>query len=434
MKTHFLEHGMTACLHPVPSHRWPAEETWTNKWDLVTCPECLEGKEVIKTYTISPDESSITCLRCKMTSHNPTDVSERYCGNCKEFHDSIWKPARKMWITNPSRNIIKDTCPFCQETLNGQVGPSHLGRQMKDEGDVVFCANCAEPSVYQHGVLVKPDAKFKEILDADERVAAIKAGLKAFQENKSRTVVFSSADEKYHPLARFTFPLMEIWAARHGFKPMFFKKAPPGLNAYWFGVFWAIEFLKQGYKRVICLDADQVITNSSINFNDIPYKGFHASKDWGSDATEPWHFSMCGFIAHIDCFPLLKMVLDLEPQWRDKPFQEQGPFQDVVRRMMGDLPHMKEMAPGETMRGLINVHPRKKFNSVPDFICPGNVPEPWQPGDFAAHLTMVPIEQRIDLIRKLEPHIQKDLSDAMKAIVADANNQKEDSSHVHKRF
>jgi hypothetical protein len=38
-------------------------------------------------YTISDDERSITCQRCGLTSHNPHDVSERYCGRCHVFHE-----------------------------------------------------------------------------------------------------------------------------------------------------------------------------------------------------------------------------------------------------------------------------------------------------------------------------------------------------------
>jgi len=30
---------------------------------------------------------AIKCLVCGRTSHNATDVRERYCGNCHEFHD-----------------------------------------------------------------------------------------------------------------------------------------------------------------------------------------------------------------------------------------------------------------------------------------------------------------------------------------------------------
>lgn len=32
---------------------------------------------------------SITCPQCGMTSHNPNDVRERYCGNCHQYHDTM---------------------------------------------------------------------------------------------------------------------------------------------------------------------------------------------------------------------------------------------------------------------------------------------------------------------------------------------------------
>jgi hypothetical protein len=42
----------------------------------------------VKTYTlnVSSDGTSITCLRCKMTSYHPMDVKNRYCAKCKVFH------------------------------------------------------------------------------------------------------------------------------------------------------------------------------------------------------------------------------------------------------------------------------------------------------------------------------------------------------------
>jgi hypothetical protein len=34
-------------------------------------------------------EESITCPQCGMTSYNETDVAERYCGNCRNWHDQL---------------------------------------------------------------------------------------------------------------------------------------------------------------------------------------------------------------------------------------------------------------------------------------------------------------------------------------------------------
>lgn len=43
---------------------------------------------------------TFTCPRCGMTSHNPTDVRERYCGNCHDWtgstHDHIAIEAQMM--------------------------------------------------------------------------------------------------------------------------------------------------------------------------------------------------------------------------------------------------------------------------------------------------------------------------------------------------
>jgi hypothetical protein len=41
----------------------------------------------IETVTVTKDqiEEGFTCPRCSMTSHNPTDIVEGYCGNCHEW-------------------------------------------------------------------------------------------------------------------------------------------------------------------------------------------------------------------------------------------------------------------------------------------------------------------------------------------------------------
>lgn len=31
-------------------------------------------------------QQGITCLKCRMTSYNPSDIKYLYCGNCKIFH------------------------------------------------------------------------------------------------------------------------------------------------------------------------------------------------------------------------------------------------------------------------------------------------------------------------------------------------------------
>lgn len=262
-------------------------------------------------------------------------------------------------------------------------------------GDVTVCAGCCNVLVFiDDGVRIPTPEELKDL----ERNDDVRKGMvTAYEESLSRsaTCVFSGADKNYMPLAELTFPAMFTWAMAHRYQFKGFMSMPePHLNQYWTGVAWGLKLLRAGYRRVIYLDADQLITNFSRDFKHIPYSGFHASKDWGNDATEPWHFSMCGFIAHEDCIPLFEAVLAMEPEWRDQPFQEQGPFREQVRQMF---------EANDT--GLIHIHPRKVLNCVPDQILPGEIPEPWSEEDFAAHLTMVPIEQRIQLVKKFSPVI-----------------------------
>lgn len=49
-------------------------------------------------YWIGPDGKSITCITCGMTSANPHDIEQRYCGHCHVFHDD---EARKESIDQP---------------------------------------------------------------------------------------------------------------------------------------------------------------------------------------------------------------------------------------------------------------------------------------------------------------------------------------------
>lgn len=49
-------------------------------------------------------QSANSCLRCKRTSYNQNDVTQRFCGACHTFHDNIWPPARRWWINSMKRN------------------------------------------------------------------------------------------------------------------------------------------------------------------------------------------------------------------------------------------------------------------------------------------------------------------------------------------
>lgn len=201
-----------------------------------------------------------------------------------------------------------------------------------------------------------------------------------------KTILYTGYDAAYAPLAAITVPRMEQYAAKHGLDFKAYTEplldVPNGI--YWTGVCGALKAFEDGYERVMYLDVDQLITSFEA-VPDVATYGFHASRDWGEDAIEPWQFSACGFIAHKDCQKLFNKALSLEPEWRDKPFPEQGPLQWIYQQPIG----MTECG--------MTVHPRKVFNCVPELIAPGNVPQKWEAGDFAAHLTMLDINHRIEI-------------------------------------
>lgn len=219
------------------------------------------------------------------------------------------------------------------------------------------------------------------------------------------TLLFTAFDAAYLPLATITVPRMGDYAKRHGYQfhcytePIF--DIPNAM--YWSGVLGAAPNLET-FDRVMYLDVDQLITNPKPSIEDlIDYysKGFHASRDWGNDATEPWHFSMCGWVAHKDCLPMLHEAYELEPLWRDKPFPEQNVMQDIIKRKTEHL-LMVDKQPGEQQwNGFINIHPRRTFNAVPDAVSPGNIPEPWDASCFAAHITMCPIDRRVEIAKEI---------------------------------
>ena len=206
-----------------------------------------------------------------------------------------------------------------------------------------------------------------------------------------KTILFTGYDGGYQQLADLTVPLMKGYAAIHDIAYHIWNYPPRDLNIYWTGVARGLYLLKD-YERVIYLDVDQMITNPERPPTVSPAYGFWASKDWGTDAVEPWQFSACGWVAHQDCIPMFEEVLAMEPDWRDKPFQEQGPWQEWVKN--------------KPEGAFINIWPRRMFNAVPDLVCPGQVPEPWQPGDWCAHLTMVGIQRRIEIFHEIKKLIR----------------------------
>lgn len=194
-----------------------------------------------------------------------------------------------------------------------------------------------------------------------------------------KTLLLTAFDDFMAPLGDLTAPLMLAYASRHGMDFRCVRQFPATKPAYWHKVPCILQAFDDGYEKIIWLDADQKITNPDI----IPPGefGFNASMDWGADACDASFFSMCGFSAYRDSIRFFWWLEYREEELIDKPFPEQEPMRYLYR----NFPSIREK---------MCIHARRAYNAVPLCIHP-SVVEPWQPGDFCAHITHLPIEERI---------------------------------------
>lgn len=51
--------------------------------------EINDGYGLLPELPFRDGQDRIICPRCGMTSYNPGDIKNKYCGNCHLFHDQI---------------------------------------------------------------------------------------------------------------------------------------------------------------------------------------------------------------------------------------------------------------------------------------------------------------------------------------------------------
>lgn len=191
-------------------------------------------------------------------------------------------------------------------------------------------------------------------------------------------------------LGELTAPLMEAYAKRHrlGFRCV--RIEAEGKEAYWQKIILTLDAFREGFDWVFWLDADQAITNPEILPPAGFLNGFAASMDWGRDAKSTADFSMCGYVAHSGIRRAFDHVNDRHDECIGGPFPEQTPMREYFREHH------------ERFRSL-----GRDLNKVPDEVSPGNVVEPWQPGDFSAHLTHLPNVERVALFHKIMGRLKR---------------------------
>lgn len=197
----------------------------------------------------------------------------------------------------------------------------------------------------------------------------------------SGTLLLTGYDERFAPLGELTIDLLHGYALRHDFDFFCQRHYPDCIPAYWQKIPDTIAGLKSGYDRVFWVDADQMITNPKIGFHGFQ-SGLSLSQDWGEDATEPGHFSACAYIACRDSLPIFEWIEAHRAKYQDGDFPEQTPMRELYQR-----PEFQPM---------FRIMPRRVFNAVPIEVHP-TVVNPWEPCDWAAHLTMLSIPDRVTL-------------------------------------
>lgn len=203
------------------------------------------------------------------------------------------------------------------------------------------------------------------------------------------TLLLTGYDDAMREIGDLTAPLMESYAIAHGFDFRIFRDFQPLEPAYWRKIPKTIEAFSQGYDRVIWLDADQMVTNPDW-VPPVGWLGFHASQDWGRDATSLEHFSMCAFTATREAKWLFEKIEDEKAQFVDGPFPEQTPARKAYREIQGDY-GVESMT----------IHQRRVFNAVPIEVHE-TVVEPWQPGDWCCHITMLEFPERVKLFHEIK--------------------------------
>lgn len=197
------------------------------------------------------------------------------------------------------------------------------------------------------------------------------------------TLLLTGYNERFEPLGSLTTPLMELYAARHGYQFQCFRDYPASVPPLWTKLLIVRESLKE-FQRVIWMDADIMITNQTFRLDDA-MSGIHVSQDWGPDALEPGHFSCGAYAACQDALGVFNWACIFQDRYANSPFGDQ----DALRGYY------------ESNRGhMIHVHPRRYFNAVPSEVSE-HVVDPWKKGDWLAHLTMIPLADRVGLFHKI---------------------------------
>lgn len=209
---------------------------------------------------------------------------------------------------------------------------------------------------------------------------------------KTKTLVLTGCDRNMDAIGSLTCNNHRAYALRHGYD---FERFTDYEGLTYHPSWHKLHLLKdrlQKYEQILWLDADAVVTNPGLELGKAnlahPTAPLTVSGDWSGepDNCPDWHFSMGNFIATPEALALIDRALELEATYGNHNLWEQECLQWIYKHE-------------EQWRPYYGVMPRRTLNAVP-----GDLPglfqkpaEPWQPGDFLAHLTWIGMDKRAEL-------------------------------------
>lgn len=229
----------------------------------------------------------------------------------------------------------------------------------------------------------------------------------------SDTIVFTSfpprvnnGEPQWADLAAVTMPTHKAWADAHGYD---YDHHISNLNDK-FNNFWTatketlpivgfikmtlfLDFLKR-YKRACWLDADLVVTNPGLSIEDLwkpthyPAGDILMPYDWnGTNATVIIARHTKAVIKYLWASENTGRMLFLRHPWREmeanRYFRMTPPYEDLIAYV-----------PAKILCALL---PGAYLPYVPTEVTED---DEWAPGDFAIHLSALPLERRIELARE----------------------------------
>lgn len=188
---------------------------------------------------------------------------------------------------------------------------------------------------------------------------------------------------EYAPIAEASY---REYAGRHGYSFHVERLAAPGSHPSWQKLELLCDLVASPrWGWILWADTDSVVTNQTtrLGFVDgFAHPWMLVSRDW-SDAS-PWS---AGVMLISACFDARQFLSDAMAcgEFKNTPLWDQSAMHKLCKEK-------------GTPVGL-EVLPRRVLQSVPADVFP-QAAEPWQPGDFIAHITGIPQRKRLALMQK----------------------------------